>query len=259
MTSRIGGLRFVTIQFDLSRDINGAAREVQAAINSAAGSSRRTCPRSKYRKINPAEQSSLIMTLESDVVPRPQLYDIASSIFAQKRRGEGGGSGDRRRKFLARRSRRSQPATLSKYNVGIDQSARFCKRERQPAKGSFANAEMQLRFIPPISSFSQKSIRISSSSIGTARRPAFGPGPRRRWERRHPQLRVGQRQADGADQRQSSTGRQRRRNRARVKALMPGFQASFPFRPVQDRQRPDDYHGRILTRRARNMIISIDS
>jgi multidrug efflux pump len=75
----------VTLQFDLSRDINGAAREVQAAINSAAGTLPTNLPSlPRYRKINPADQPILLLTLESDVVPRPQLYDIASSVFAQK-------------------------------------------------------------------------------------------------------------------------------------------------------------------------------
>src|SRR6202142_2986049 len=75
----------VTLQFDLSRDINSAGREVQAAINSAAGTLPANLPSlPKYRKINPADQPILLMTLESDVVPRPELYDIASSVFAQK-------------------------------------------------------------------------------------------------------------------------------------------------------------------------------
>src|SRR5579872_604640 len=75
----------VVLQFDLSRDINAAARDVQAAINAAAGFLPANLPSlPRYRKINPADQPILLMTLESDVVPRPQLYDIASSVFAQK-------------------------------------------------------------------------------------------------------------------------------------------------------------------------------
>src|SRR5262249_57325635 len=64
----------VTLQFDLSRDINAAARDVQAAINSSAGSLPTNLPfLPRYRKINPADQPILLMTLESDVMPRPQL------------------------------------------------------------------------------------------------------------------------------------------------------------------------------------------
>ena len=86
MTSRSSvGSAQVILQFDLTRDINAAAREVQAAINSSAGFLPSNLPSlPKYRKINPADQPILLMTLESDVVPRPQLYDIASSVFAQK-------------------------------------------------------------------------------------------------------------------------------------------------------------------------------
>src|SRR5579862_3933874 len=63
----------VTLQFDLSRDINSAARDVQAAINSAAGTLPANLPSlPKYRKINPADQPILLLTLDSAVVPRPQ-------------------------------------------------------------------------------------------------------------------------------------------------------------------------------------------
>src|SRR5262249_35169942 len=86
MTSRSSvGSAQVTLQFDLCRDINAAARDVQAAINAAAGSLPANLPSlPKYRKINPADQPILLLTLQSDVTPRPQLYDIASSVFAQR-------------------------------------------------------------------------------------------------------------------------------------------------------------------------------
>src|SRR5476649_457634 len=74
MTSRSSlGSANVTLQFDLSRDINSAARDVQAAINASAGFLPANLPTNpRYRKINPADQPILAMTLESDVVPRPQ-------------------------------------------------------------------------------------------------------------------------------------------------------------------------------------------
>jgi multidrug efflux pump len=137
----------VTLQFDLSRDINAAAREVQAAINSAAGSLPTNLPSlPKYRKINPADQPILLMTLESDVVPRPQLYDIASSVFAQKLsqvKGVGqvsvGGSS------LPAVRVEVNPQPLSKYNVGLDQVGTFLQRANANSpKGSLANDESQL-------------------------------------------------------------------------------------------------------------------
>src|ERR1700692_60467 len=120
----------VTLQFDLSRDINAAARDVQAGVNPAVGFLPSNLPQlPSYRKINPADQPILLMTLESDVVPRPQLYDIASSVFAQKLsqvNGVGqvqvGGSS----LPAVRVEVKSQP--LSIYNVGLDQLGTFLQR-----------------------------------------------------------------------------------------------------------------------------------
>jgi multidrug efflux pump len=137
----------VTLQFDLSRDINAAAREVQAAINSAAGLLPANLPSlPRYRKINPADQPILLMTLESDVVPRPQLYDIASSIFAQRLsqvKGVGqvsvGGSS------LPAVRVEVNPQPLSIYNVGLDQVGTFLQRANANVpKGALANDEQQI-------------------------------------------------------------------------------------------------------------------
>jgi multidrug efflux pump len=75
----------ITLQFDLSRDINAAARDVQAAINAAAGYLPANLPsKPSYRKINPADAPIMILTMTSDVYGRPKMYDAASSILAQK-------------------------------------------------------------------------------------------------------------------------------------------------------------------------------
>src|ERR1700685_3300651 len=82
-TSTLGSAR-VNLQFDIGRDINGAARDVQAAINAARAdlpSSLRSNP--TYRKFNPASAPILIYTLTSDTLPRPKLYDLAPTILAQ--------------------------------------------------------------------------------------------------------------------------------------------------------------------------------
>lgn len=74
----------VMLQFDLDRDINGAARDVQAAIN-AARSTLPTMPSNpSYRKVNPAGAPIMILSISSDVLSRSQLYDAASSVLAQK-------------------------------------------------------------------------------------------------------------------------------------------------------------------------------
>jgi len=86
MTSTSGtGSTSITMQFDLNRDINGAARDVQAAINAARAQLPANLPSNPtYRKINPADAPILILALTSDTVPLPQMYDASDSILAQK-------------------------------------------------------------------------------------------------------------------------------------------------------------------------------
>ncbi|MDO9213247.1 MAG: multidrug efflux RND transporter permease subunit [Methylococcales bacterium] len=73
----------ITLQFDLHRDINGAARDVQAAINAAPVPSNMP-NRPSYRRDNPADPPILILALTSDTHDRGQMYDITSTILAQK-------------------------------------------------------------------------------------------------------------------------------------------------------------------------------
>jgi multidrug efflux pump len=79
------GSASVTLQFDMNRNIDAAARDVQAAINAARSQLPSYLPQNPgYRKANPAEAPILILTLTSDVVPKPQIYDMADSILAQR-------------------------------------------------------------------------------------------------------------------------------------------------------------------------------
>src|SRR5262245_62290005 len=79
------GATSVTLQFELNRDINGAARDVQAAINAARGQLPANLPSHPfYRKTNPADSPVLILSLTSEVVDRGRMYDLASSILQQK-------------------------------------------------------------------------------------------------------------------------------------------------------------------------------
>jgi multidrug efflux pump len=82
--SGIGQTR-ITLQFGLNRDINGAARDVQAAINAARAdlpASLRTNP--TYRKVNPADAPILILALTSQTLTQGQIYDAASNVLAQR-------------------------------------------------------------------------------------------------------------------------------------------------------------------------------
>src|ERR1700742_1477707 len=83
-SSSLGSAR-INLQFSISRDINGAARDVQAAINAARAdlpAALRTNP--TYRKFNPASAPILIFALTSDSLTPAELYDAASTVLAQK-------------------------------------------------------------------------------------------------------------------------------------------------------------------------------
>jgi multidrug efflux pump len=83
-TSSVGSVRIV-LQFGLNRDINGAARDVQAAINAARAdlpASLRSNP--TYRKVNPADAPVLILALTSGTLTRGQIYDAATNVLSQR-------------------------------------------------------------------------------------------------------------------------------------------------------------------------------
>jgi multidrug efflux pump len=120
-TSYLGSTS-ITMQFDLSRDINGAARDVQAAINAARSYLPSNLPSNpNYRKVNPADAPVLILALTSDLSTTTQIYDAASSILQQRLSqvegvGQvivGGGSSPAVRVEL-------NPGLLAKYGIGFD-------------------------------------------------------------------------------------------------------------------------------------------
>jgi multidrug efflux pump len=79
------GSASVNLQFDINRNIDAAARDVQASINAARSQLPSYLPQNpSYRKANPAEAPILILSLTSDVIPKLQIYDLANSILAQK-------------------------------------------------------------------------------------------------------------------------------------------------------------------------------
>ena len=79
------GSTSITLQFDLDRDITGAARDVQAAINASLSELPPNLPSlPNYRKVNPADSPVLILSLTSDSLPLAQVFDAANSVLAQK-------------------------------------------------------------------------------------------------------------------------------------------------------------------------------
>ncbi|HEY8020540.1 MAG TPA: multidrug efflux RND transporter permease subunit [Thermoanaerobaculia bacterium] len=83
-TSSLGSTQ-VVLQFDLNRNIDAAARDVQAAINAARGQLPANLPNNpSYRKVNPADAPIMLLSLTSDLYERARMYDVASSYLMQK-------------------------------------------------------------------------------------------------------------------------------------------------------------------------------
>jgi hydrophobe/amphiphile efflux-1 (HAE1) family protein len=112
----------ITLQFDLSRDINGAARDVQAAINAAQGDLPPNLPNNPtYRKVNPADAPIMILSLTSHAVGTEKMYDAASTILAQKlSQVEGIGQVFVGGSSLPAVRVELNPMALNKYGIGLD-------------------------------------------------------------------------------------------------------------------------------------------
>jgi len=116
------GSTSVTMQFDLSRDINGAARDVQGAINAARGYLPANLPSNPtYRKVNPADAPIMILSLTSNAVGTEKMYDAASTILAQKlSQVEGIGQVFVGGSSLPAVRVDLNPMALNKYGIGLD-------------------------------------------------------------------------------------------------------------------------------------------
>jgi multidrug efflux pump len=113
----------ITLQFDLDRDIDGAARDVQAAINAARALLPTGLPSNPtYRKVNPADSPIMILSLTSETMSRGQMYDAASSILAQKlSQVDGIGQVTVGGSSLPAVRVELLPAALHKYGIGTEQ------------------------------------------------------------------------------------------------------------------------------------------
>ena len=120
-TSSLGSAR-ITLQFGLDRDINGAARDVQAAINAARAdlpSSLRSNP--TYRKVNPADAPIMILALNSSTLSQGQLYDAAATILQQKLSQVSGiGQVDLGGSSLPAVRVELEPRALFRYGIGLE-------------------------------------------------------------------------------------------------------------------------------------------
>src|SRR6201986_950115 len=112
----------ITLQFGLDRDIDGAARDVQAAINAARAdlpTSLRSNP--TYRKVNPADAPIMILALTSHTLSQGELYDSAATILEQKlSQVQGIGEVDLGGSSLPAVRVELQPTALFKYGIGLE-------------------------------------------------------------------------------------------------------------------------------------------
>ncbi len=136
------GATSVTLQFDLNRNIDAAARDVQAAINAARGYLPVNLPSNPtYRKVNPADAPIFMLALTSDQLTKGQMYDAASTIMAQKLSqvtGVGqvvvGGSA------LPGVRIELNPSQLNKYGIGFEQvRSVLAGSNANTPKGDFQN------------------------------------------------------------------------------------------------------------------------
>jgi multidrug efflux pump len=144
-SSSYRGVTTIVLQFELSRNIDGAARDVQAAINAARSYLPTTLPSNPiYRKVNPADAPILILALTSDTADRARMYDAASTILQQKLSQVegvgtvfvGGGSLPAVRVEL-------NPTALNHYGIGLEEVRSFLGSTNvNRPKGQLADATL---------------------------------------------------------------------------------------------------------------------
>jgi multidrug efflux pump len=132
------GSTSITLQFELDRNIDGAARDVQAAINSARSYLPSNLPSNPtYKKVNPGDSPIMIIALTSDVYPQGQLYDAASSIMQQRlSQIQGVGQVSVGGSSLPSVRVDINPTQLNSYGLGLqDVSAMLSRQNANLAKG----------------------------------------------------------------------------------------------------------------------------
>jgi multidrug efflux pump len=134
----------IALQFDLNRDINAAARDVEAAINAARSQLPADLPsQPSYRKVNSADSPILLLSLTSDTIPPGQLYDAADSILAQKI-AQVDGVGQVFTWGAARPAVRVQanPQLLNSYGISLESVRKALQSANSnQAKGTLSNAD----------------------------------------------------------------------------------------------------------------------
>ena len=226
------GSTSITMQFDLSRDINGAARDVQGAINAARGYLPANLPSNPtYRKVNPADAPIMILSLTSNAVGTEKMYDAASTILAQKlSQVEGIGQVFVGGSSLPAVRVDLNPMALNRYGIGLDNVRRVLQATNaNRPKGQLSDATRtweltandQIRtanqYMPLVIGVPE---RVGRAAFGRGRRAGFGGRPARGG--------AGQRQAGGARDPVPAAGSEHHRDgrpRPRPASAAGGFHA----------------------------------
>jgi multidrug efflux pump len=228
---QLAGSTRITLQFDLNRDIDGAARDVQAAINAARNLLPTGMPSNPtYRKVNPADAPILILALTSDTMTQGQMYDAADSIVAQKLsqvRGVGqvsvGGSS------LPAVRIELNPTALNKYGIGsADVRTAVAATNANRPKGLLEDdgRNWQIYANDQAKTAAEYAPLIVSYRNGTPVRLRTWPRCATRWPTCAMPAR--QRQARGAAHHQPPARRQHHRDGRQRARLLPQLQASIP-------------------------------
>jgi len=142
-TSTMGSTNIV-LQFDLNRNIDGAARDVQAAINAARTYLPSTLPSNpSYHKVNPADSPILILALTSDMASQGEMYDAASTILQQKlSQMDGVGQVNVGGSSLPAVRVDLNPTALNKYGIGLeDVRTQLASANSNRAKGHLSDGD----------------------------------------------------------------------------------------------------------------------
>ncbi len=138
------GSTSITLQFDLDRSVDGAARDVEAAINAARGQLPADLPSNpSYRKVNPADSPILFIALTSDTLGKGRMYDAASTILQQKlSQLEGVGQVSVGGSSLPAVRIEANPTALNKYGIGLENlRTAISAANSNLAKGQFATGD----------------------------------------------------------------------------------------------------------------------
>jgi multidrug efflux pump len=149
MTSQSGiGQARITLQFDITRDIDGAARDVEAAINAARADLPTNLPSNPtYRKVNPADAPIMVLALTSKTMTQGQMYDAASNILAQRLSQLGGiGNVNIGGSSLPAVRVELNPQALYNYGIGLeDVRAALASANANSPKGTIDDGERRFQ------------------------------------------------------------------------------------------------------------------